>query len=44
MRRIHLEDRDIDGRIIIKGSSRSGMKGAWSGLLWLRIGTVGRSL
>jgi hypothetical protein len=38
----HLEDPGIDGRIILNGSSRSGMGGgARTGLIWLRIGTGG---
>jgi hypothetical protein len=35
-----LGDPDVDGRIILKLSSRSGM-GSWTGLSWLRIGTGG---
>ena len=36
----HLEDSGLDGRIILNGSSGSGL-GAWTGLIWLRIGTGG---
>jgi hypothetical protein len=37
----HLEDPGADGRIILK-SSRSGMGGrAWTGFIWLRIGSGG---
>ena len=35
----HLEDQDVDGRIILK-LALSGL-GAWTGLIWLRIGTGG---
>ena len=37
----HLENLGIDGRIISKWILRSAME-AWSGLVWLRIGTGGR--
>jgi len=33
----HLEDPGVDGRIILRWSSESGME-AWTGLIWLRIG------
>jgi hypothetical protein len=33
--RDHLEDIDLDGKVILNLSSRSGM-GAWTGLIWLR--------
>jgi hypothetical protein len=36
----HLEDPGIDGRIILKDMGG----GAWTGLIWLRIGTGGRLL
>ena len=38
--REHLEDLAVGGRIILNGSSRSGF-GAWTGLIWFRIGTGG---
>jgi hypothetical protein len=41
--RDHLEDPGLDGRIILNGSSGSGL-GAWTGLIWLRIGTGGGHL
>jgi hypothetical protein len=36
----HVGDPSIDGRIILNGSSRSGM-GAWTELSWLRRATGG---
>jgi len=41
--RDHLEDLRVDGRIIINGSSKSGM-GTWTRLVWLSTGTGGRGL
>jgi len=38
--RAHLEDPDIDGRIILTWISRK-WDGAWTGLIWLRIGAGG---
>jgi hypothetical protein len=38
--RDHLEDSDLDGRIILRWVFWGGM-GAWTGLIWLRIGTGG---
>jgi hypothetical protein len=35
-----LEDLAVGGRLILNGSSRSGM-GAWTELIWFRIGTSG---
>jgi len=40
----HLEDRDLDGRIILKWIFRKWDGRAWTGLIWLRIGTGGRLL
>jgi hypothetical protein len=39
--RDHLEDSGMDGRIILRWTFRKGDRGAWSGLIWLRIGTGG---
>jgi hypothetical protein len=36
----HLEDVDVDGRIILKKWDGE----AWTGLIWLRIGTGGGRL
>ena len=37
--RDHLENISVDGRMILKnGSSRSGIRGVWTGLIWLGIG------
>jgi hypothetical protein len=41
MERDHLEDLGVDGRIILKWISRKLDWVAWTGLLWLRIGTGG---
>jgi hypothetical protein len=38
--REHLEDPDIDGRIILKMYLQKLGCGAWTGSIWLRIGTV----
>jgi hypothetical protein len=42
--RDHLKDPGIDGRIILKLISKKWDEGAWTGLIWLRIGTGGRLL
>jgi len=39
----HLEDPDIDGRIL-RWIFRKWNVRAWTGLIWLRIGTVGRHM
>jgi hypothetical protein len=39
--RDHFEDQDLDGRIILRWIIRK-WDGAWTGLIWLRIGTGGR--
>jgi len=41
MERDHLEDRGLDGRIIIRCTFRKWERGACTGLIWLRIGTGG---
>ena len=44
MERGHLEDLDIDVRIILKGIFKKRVGEAWSGFIWLRIGKVGEVL
>ena len=39
--RDHLEVRGVDGRIILQWIFRKWNKGAWTGSVWLRIGTGG---
>jgi len=42
--RDHLEDSDVDGRIILRWILRKSDVGLWSGLIWLWIGTGGGHL
>jgi hypothetical protein len=44
MERDHLEDPDIDGRIMLKCIFSKWDGEAWTGLLWLRIGGGGGCL
>ena len=37
--RDHLEDPGVDGNIILRCIFRKWDVGAWTGLIWLRIGT-----
>ena len=39
--RDHLGDPDVDGRIILRWMFRKWDVGAWTGLIWLRIGAGG---
>jgi len=39
----HLEDPDVDGKIILRWIFRKWDVGAWTGLIWLRIGPGGRT-
>jgi hypothetical protein len=41
--RDHLQDPDVDGKIILKWILRSEI-GAWTGSIWLRTGTSGEFL
>jgi len=42
--RVHFEDPDVDGRIILRFIFRKWGVGAWTGLIWLVIGTGGGHL
>jgi len=42
--RDHLEEAEVDGRIILRWIFRKGGVGAWTGPSWLRKGTVGGHL
>jgi len=42
--RVHLEDPSVDGRIILRRIFRKWDVGAWTGFIWLRIGTGGGNL
>jgi hypothetical protein len=39
-----LKDPGVDGRIILRWIQRKWNVGAWTGLMWLRLGTGGRHL
>jgi len=41
LRERHWEGPGVDGRIILRWIFRKGDGGAWTGLIWLRIGTSG---
>ena len=42
--RDHLEDPGVDGRIMLRWTFRKWDVGAWTGSIWLRIGTGGGHL
>ena len=42
--RDHLGDPGVDGKILLKWIFRKWDVGVWTGLSWLRIGTVGEHL
>jgi hypothetical protein len=41
MERDHLDDPDVDGRIILRWIFKKWDLGAWTGFVWLKIGTGG---
>jgi len=41
MERDHLDDPDIDGRIILRRIFNKWDLGSWTGFIWLKIGTGG---
>jgi len=42
--KIHMEDPDVDGKKILRWIFRKWDVGAWTGVIWLRIGTGGGHL
>jgi len=42
--RDHLEDPDVDERVILRWIFRKWCVGVWTGFIWLRIGTGGGHL
>jgi hypothetical protein len=40
----YLEDPGLDGRIILRWIFRKWNLSSWTGLMWIRLGTVGRHL
>jgi len=44
MNQYHLEDTEVDRRIIIRWIFRKWDEPVWTGLIWLRIGTGGGHL
>jgi len=41
---VHLEDLSLDGKKVLRQIFRKWDVGAWTGSIWLRIGTVGGHL
>jgi hypothetical protein len=41
---IHMEDRGVGGKVILRYIFRKWNVGVWTGSSWLRIGTVGGHL